>query len=107
MKAAESGEREADGEAEDAEGDDESGDGKGKKKTLLENTRQSRRRSQGRRIDPLIGRSTEITRTIQVPVADGKITRSMLGTPASARPHWPRAWPGKSRAAKCPRSSKK
>ncbi len=63
----EGGEREADGEAEDADEEDESGEGKGKKKTLLEKyTVNLVDEAKAGRIDPLIGRSTEITRTIQV-----------------------------------------
>ncbi len=60
-------EGEADGEAEESEGEDEGGEGKGKKKTLLEKyTVNLVDEAKAGRIDPLIGRSAEITRTIQV-----------------------------------------
>lgn len=55
------------------------------------------------KIDPLIGRASEINRTIQVLCRRSRTTRSMWATPASARRRSPRAWPSASSRATCPR----
>ncbi len=56
------------------------------------------------RIDPLIGRDSEISRTIQILCRRQKNNRCWSATPASARPPSPRASPSASSTRTCPRS---
>ena len=53
------------------------------------------------KIDPLIGRDTEISRTIRCCAAGRRIIRCSSAKPASARPRSPKGWRGASCTARC------
>lgn len=89
----------------DGDSEDEEGGESDKKKSLLERyTVNLVAEAKAGRIDPLIGRESELTRTMQVLCRRRKTTRSTSVTLVLARPLWRKVWPGRSHAARCPRS---
>ena len=58
------------------------------------------------KLDPVIGRSQEIARIMQILVRRTKNNPVIIGEPGSARPPSSRGWPRRSPTAACPRSSR-
>lgn len=87
--------------APDGESKSEGGEGEAKGDALAEFASNLNEQARNGKIDPLVGRSDEIERTIQVPAAGARTIRCTWARPASARPRLPKVWPSASSTTTC------